>query len=347
MITSNKRVLSEVKRFAGVLLLSFLSVYVFCTSCWSFEQIPWITLSYSAVAWLLLFYGNGFIHDYLDNHFSWLHQMTIRLVLGFVAMIGYTILAMYAMAYFFLLVLEKPLVYPSQISGNLWPTLLITSLITAVMLGRSFLFSWRESAINEEKLKRENIQSRFESLKNQLNPHFLFNSLNVLAELVYLDQDKSVQFIQELSGIYRYVLDKREKEVVLVAEELAFLDKYFFLQKIRFQEALQVDIQVSSVESFIPPMALQLLVENAIKHNIVSEEQPLQIRILERENYLEVSNNIQPKKLMEPSSGVGLPNIKERYSFLSKQEVEVVQNSDFFTVRLPLLNIKKHAHTAY
>lgn len=347
MMLRRNKIFIEVRGFLIIMLLSFLSVYAFCADCWSFQQIPWKALSYSAVAWVLLSYGNGFINTYLDEKISWIHQTLLRLVLGFVSLIVYTTLAMYAMAYFFLWVLEKPLIHPSDISTNLLPTILITALITAVMLGRSFLLSWRESAINEERLKRENIQSRFESLKNQVNPHFLFNSLNVLAELVYLDPDKSVEFIQELSGVYRYVLDKRENEIVTVAEELAFLDKYFFLQKIRFQEALQVEIEVRSVESHLPPMALQLLVENAIKHNVVSEEQPLRIRIQEREEYLEISNNIQPKKIMETSSGVGLPNIKERYSFLTKKEVQIIRDAASFTVLLPLLKLKKHAHIAY
>lgn len=344
---SRKEIWIEVRGFMIIILLSILTIYAFCTECWSFEQIPWQALAQSAMAWVLLSYGNGFINTYLDDKISWIHQTFVRLLVGFVAMVGYTTLAMYAQAYFFYWILERPMVSPQDISSNLLPTLLITAFMTAIMLGRSFLLSWRESAINEEKLKRENMQSRFESLKNQVNPHFLFNSLNVLAELVYLNQDKAVDFIHQLSGVYRYVLENREHEVVPLEEELNFLEKFLFLQKMRFQEGLEVEIKVQSRDSFLPPMALQLLVENAIKHNIISEDDPLYIRIIEKEDYLEVSNNLQVKRLHEPSSGVGLPNIKERYRYLSEKEVQLIQTDTLFIVSLPLLKTKKHAHTAY
>ena len=344
---SKKEIVKEVRIFLTIILLSVLTVYGFCRACWSFQQIPWQVLAQSAMAWVLLSYGNGFINEYLDKKISWIHQTFVRLLIGFVAMVGYTTLAMYAQAYFFYWILDRPMVSPQDLSSNLLPTLLITAFITTIMLGRSFLFSWRESAINEEKLKRENVQSRFESLKNQVNPHFLFNSLNVLAELVYLNQDKAVDFIHQLSGVYRYVLENREQEVVSLEEELSFLDKFLFLQKIRFQEGLEVEIEVQSKESQLPPMALQLLVENAIKHNIISEEEPLHICIIEKDDYLEVSNNLQIKRLHEASSGVGLPNIKERYRYLSEKEVQVIQTDQIFLVRLPLLKIKRHARTAY
>jgi sensor histidine kinase YesM len=344
---SRRRIWIEARGFLLIILLSVLTIYGFCRECWSFQQIPWQALSQSAMAWVLLSYGNNFINTYLDNKISWIHQTFVRLLIGFIAMVGYTTLAMYAQAYFFYWILDRPLVSPQDLSSNLLPTLVITAFMTTIMLGRSFLLSWRESAINEEKLKRENMRSRFESLKSQVNPHFLFNSLNVLTELVYLNQDKAVDFIHQLSAVYRYVLENREHEVVPLEEELAFLEKFFFLQKIRFQEGLAIDIQVQSKDSQLPPMALQLLVENAIKHNIVSEEQPLHIRIIEKDDYLEVTNNLQIKRLHEPSSGVGLPNIKERYSYLSDKEVFVVRTDTLFMVRLPLLKTRKHAHITH
>lgn len=336
----------EGRVFLTIILLSVLTVYAFCRSCWSFEQIPGQLLAQSAMAWLLLSYGNGFINEYLDKKISWIHQTFTRLLVGFVAMVGYTTLAMYAQAFLFYWLLDRPLLSPGDLSANLLPTLLITAFITTIMLGRSFLLSWRESAINEERLKRENIQSRFESLKSQVNPHFLFNSLNVLTELVYLNQDKAVDFIHQLSAVYRYVLENRENEVVALEEELSFLEKFFFLQKIRFQEGLEMEIEVQSKDSQLPPMALQLLVENAIKHNVVSEEDPLHICIREKEGYLEVSNNLQLKQLHEASSGVGLANIRERYEYLTEKPVHITQTDHHFTVRLPLLKVRKHARTA-
>lgn len=344
---SKKEILVEVRGFLIILMLSILSVYGFCFDCWDFQNIPWNSLAYSTLAWLLLAYGNNFINMYLDRKISWIHQTFTRLLIGFITMIGYTTLAMYAVVYFLFQVLDEPLVSPGNLSSNLVPALLVTAFITTLMLGRSFLFSWRESALNEEKLKRENIQSRFESLKNQVNPHFLFNSLNVLTELVYLNQDKAVDFIHQLSAVYRYVLENRENEVVPLEEELSFLEKFFFLQKIRFQEGLEMEVEVQSKYSHVPPMALQLLVENSIKHNVISEEEPLHIRIIEKDDYLEVSNNLQIKRLNEVSSGVGLANIKERYSYLTEKEVSIIETDSLFLVRLPLLKVKKHARTAH
>ena len=337
----------NLKGLVILLLLSVVTVYAFCPPCWTFEFIPWEGLLQSATIWLLLAYGNSYISIKLDQRFSWIHHTFKRFALGFLAMITYTSLAVYAQALFFSWVFGNSIVDTDNFYYTFVTALLITTLMTAIGLGRSFLLSWRQSAINEEKLKRENIQSRFETLKNQVNPHFLFNSFNVLTELVYQDQDKAAQFIQQLSAVYRYVLEKREQEVVLVADELAFLEKYMFLQQIRFQEGLVYDVQVQSVEAQIPPMTLQLLVENAIKHNIVLEDEPLHIRIIEQDGYIEVLNNIQEKRIPEASSGVGLSNIQERYKYLSEKEVKISKSDSTFSVKLPLLTIRKYADTTY
>lgn len=337
----------RIKGFIILLLLSVITVYAFCPKCWSFEFIPWKSLLQSATIWLLLGYGNSFISSKLDQKFSWIHHTFKRFAIGFLAMVTYTTLAVYAQALFFSWLFENSFIGTDDFYYSFVTALLITILMTSIGLGRSFLLSWRQSAINEEKLKRENIQSRFETLKNQVNPHFLFNSFNVLTELVYQDQDKAAQFIQQLSAVYRYVLEKREQEVVLLEDELAFLEKYIFLQQIRFQEGLVFEIAVHSKDAQIPPMSLQLLVENAIKHNIVSEDEPLHIQILEQEGFIEVKNNIQEKRLQEASSGVGLANIQERYKYLSEKEVKISKTEKSFSVKIPILTIKKHAHITH
>lgn len=337
----------SLRGFFLLLLLSVLTVYAFCPPCWTFEFIPWKGLLQSATIWVLLAYGNSYINNLLDKKLSWIHHTIKRLTLGFLAMVSYTILALYAQSATFNWFFDQSIVKPEGFTSTLMLSLLITALMTAIGLGRSFLLSWRQSAINEEKLKRENIQSRFETLKNQVNPHFLFNSFNVLSELVYQDQDKAVNFIQQLSAVYRYVLEKREQEVVPLEEEVAFLETYIFLQQIRFQEGIVFDLQLRSMESQIPPMSLQMLIENAIKHNVISEDEPLHIQIFEQDDYLEVRNNLQEKRIHEASSGLGLSNIKDRYKYLSEQKVKIKKTDTHFIVQLPLLKIKKYAHTAY
>lgn len=338
------------RSFKGLFLLFLLSaitVYAFCPPCWNFEFIPWKNLLQSFTVWVLLAYGNSFISSKLDERISWIHHTFKRLTLGFLAMVSYTTLAVYAQAHFFSWLFENNFISTDNFYYSFLTALLITVMMSAIALGRFFLLSWRQSAINEEKLKRENIQSRFETLKNQVNPHFLFNSFNVLTELVYQDPDKAANFIQELSAVYRYVLEKREQEVVPLEEEITFLEKYIFLQQIRFQEGIIFEIQIQSKDSQIPPMSLQMLIENAIKHNVVAEDQPLHIQIIEQDAYLEVRNNLQEKRLQEASSGLGLSNIQERYKYLSEQEVKISKTDTHFIVRLPLLKVKKHARTAY
>lgn len=338
---------ARIKGFLILLLLSVATFYAFCRSCWSFEYFPWEGLLQSATIWLLLGYGNSIISSWLDSKFSWILQTFKRFATGFLAMVSYTTVAVYAQALLFSLWFDNTYVGSENFYYSFVTALLITTMMMAIGLGRSFLFSWRQSAINEEKLKRENIQSRFETLKNQVNPHFLFNSFNVLTELVYQDQDKAAQFIQQLSAVYRYVLEKREQEVVSVDDELGFLEKYMFLQQIRFQEGLVFEVNVLSRDARIPPMSLQLLVENAIKHNIVSEDDPLRIQVLEEDGYIEVKNNIQEKRLQEASSGVGLANIEERYKYLSEKEVKISKTEKIFSVKIPLLTIKNHAHITH
>lgn len=204
------------------------------------------------------------------------------------------------------------------------------------------MLSWRQAAIESEKLKTERVSSQYESLKNQVNPHFLFNSLNALTALVYEDQDQAAKFIKKLADVYRYVLDNQQKEVVPLSEEIRFVEAYVFLQKIRFEENLQVTIQVpADTQAMVLPLSLQMLVENAIKHNIISDDEPLHIQVyLEEEEFIVVKNNLQLKTSHEYSSGLGLKNIQSRYEYLSKKEISVLNSADEFIVKLPLLNLQ-------
>jgi LytS/YehU family sensor histidine kinase len=195
----------------------------------------------------------------------------------------------------------------------------------------------RQATLDAEVLQKESAIAKYESLKNQVSPHFLFNSFNALTNLVYEDQDKAAKFIKQLSEVYRYVLDTREKEVVPLREERKFLDAYLFLQQIRFGDKLNLTIELDDLKCLVAPLVLQILVENAIKHNIVSEENPLQINIYAKDEFIVVENNLQQKSvIVNDSSGVGLDNIKKRYAFLSDRPVEIL-NDKKFIVRIPIL----------
>jgi LytS/YehU family sensor histidine kinase len=192
-------------------------------------------------------------------------------------------------------------------------------------------------------MKGEVLSAKFETLKNQVNPHFLFNSLNVLTSLVYKDPDLSAKFIKELSNVYRHVIEVKDLEVVSLKQEIEFLLSFTFLLKMRHSEGLNVNINLKKVDEYnVVPLALQMLVENAVKHNIVSGEEPLSIDIYLENQYIVVHNNLQKKTVRETtSSNVGLINIKARYENLTDIPVITEESDTDFIVKLPVLSISK------
>ncbi len=179
-------------------------------------------------------------------------------------------------------------------------------------------------------------------LRNQVNPHFLFNSLNTLSSLIYENQDTAAEYIRKLSRVYRYVLEQKEKELVKLKTELDFIKAYIYLYELRFTNMLTFEIKISdeSKDCFIAPMTLQMLIENAVKHNIVSKKKQLTIKISSKDEYLVISNNLQKKQIKEYSSELGLKNIKSRYAFISDKEVIVEETNEHFTVKIPLIKRK-------
>jgi LytS/YehU family sensor histidine kinase len=210
--------------------------------------------------------------------------------------------------------------------------------ITLILTSRSFLMEWRQAAIDAEHMRNEQLSWKYQSLKDQLNPHFLFNSLNVLSNLVYEDADQANAFIEKLSKIYRYVLDVQYEELVGLDQELAFAKNYLELQELRFGSKLSYVINVNeSVKYALPPLTLQLLLENAIKHNAATKDKPLLISITMDGDLLKVTNTHNPRATEPEESGIGLKNIKERYGFLTDREVVIEKNEALFEVNLPLL----------
>jgi LytS/YehU family sensor histidine kinase len=212
------------------------------------------------------------------------------------------------------------------------------------LVARQFLLSWQKLALQEERMKNEVLSAKYESLKNQVNPHFLFNSLNSLSSLIHEDSELADRFVKQLSIVYRYILETRTKEAVTIAEELSILDSFIFLERIRFGDNLRIDIEIEEEKKtkMILPLVLQMLLENAIKHNIISKDEPLDIRIYGEENFIIVENNLQPKtKLRNESAKVGLENIKSRYGLLSDEELKIEKTKNAFIVKIPLLILRE------
>jgi LytS/YehU family sensor histidine kinase len=287
--------------------------------------------------WIMLWKGNAFLSENLFKKVTWIEYPLKRFVLGMLVTITYTVLAIVGLIEIF----ERysPIVFGDKYLYTVYGSVFVTIVISFFLHGRQFLLFWQKASFEKEKFEKESMAARYESLKNQVSPHFLFNSLNALTNLVYEDQDKAVKFIKQLSEVYRYVLDTRDKEVVPVVEELKFLESYLFLQRIRFGNKLTVNVSLPEDGGIrVAPLALQMLIENAIKHNIVSEADPLIIRLYAEDGFLVVQNNLQRKSVTnERTSGVGLENIRKRYEYLSDEKVAIIEDERTFQVRLPEL----------
>lgn len=198
----------------------------------------------------------------------------------------------------------------------------------------------KETLLKSEILKRENLQFQLEALKNQLNPHFLFNTFSTLISLISENQQIATKYVMQLSNVYRYILMSREKELIELWQELEFIEAYMFLVSIRFDNNVQLNLNIDQNHrnSYIPLLTLQLLVENAIKHNIISDKKTLNVQIYTTNNKLIVKNNIQKKSSLEPSTKVGLQNIQKRYLLLTNKEIKIFNNDIEFIVELPLIS---------
>ncbi len=216
---------------------------------------------------------------------------------------------------------------------------IVSTTLALTDLSLFLMEKWRFSLAELERFKKENAEFRFESLRSQLNPHFLFNSLNTLSSLIFESPEKAEIFVRELADVYRYILEFREHELVKVSKELEMVRSYIYLVQLRFDKNLEMTVSIGAKagESNIAPMTIQMLIENAIKHNVISKKKPLSIRIYDEESYLIVENDLQKKENKEYSSNVGLKNIQSRYAFLTNNKVEVLETEQTFKVKIPLI----------
>lgn len=216
-----------------------------------------------------------------------------------------------------------------------WFSMTITTIVYIVLLIRRK----DKIEVNQQKTIAVKATTSFESLKNQLDPHFLFNSLNVLSALIEENPAKAQEFTVSLSKVYRYVLDQKDKNLITVEEELNFAKLYVSLLKVRFEDAILVHFSdtLDFTNYKIVPLSLQLLLENAVKHNIISDKKPLKIEIFKEGDFIVVQNSFQKKQTFEKTSGIGLQNIINRYQLVSNEEIEIIQNNEFYKVKLPLL----------
>jgi len=280
------------------------------------------------------------IENTLDRRIPWLEKPFTRLVISVLLKVLVAFIIVIAVNYLLLFLIKGQNIrefFSQTFKGFIYALIFVTA---GIVIENSIYFfrSWRQSALNEEILKREKLAVEYEALKNQVNPHFLFNSLTSLTTLVYKDQEKAVTFIREFSNVFRYALECRDNDVVDLAAEYKQLKSIAYLYQIRHEDALQIKIDLpEGTDKAIIPMALQMLLENAVKHNSFSPDNPLLVEIWADEEYVTVKNNINPKLEVTDSIQVGLLNIQSRYSYLTRLKVIIDKTGSHFFVRLPLL----------
>lgn len=218
-------------------------------------------------------------------------------------------------------------------------SILCTFLVVAIYESVYFVNELRKSVEEKELLKRESLQAQLYALKTQVNPHFLFNNLNTLSAVIPDNPGQAIDFVQQLSKVYRHILEVKDEQSILLKEELEVLQAYAFLLKTRFGDNLNISVRVADelLQRRVVPLSLQILMENAIKHNIVSSAKPLRIEVYSGGSHLVVSNTLQKKNQSVESTGIGLDNIRNRYRLLGDRKVEVEEGPESFTVKIPLM----------
>lgn len=303
------------------------------------------TLLISAMYSFGLGFAQGFINDVLSKKWDWVTQTNARVWAGILSTIVYTVPIVLLINYVNFVVISGN--NPDYFfKGNfLWQHVFYIILsfgVSAFLHARGFMMGWKNS-VKQETTKQQIVAktetAKFESLKNQLDPHFLFNSLNVLTSLIGENPKLAEKFTTKLSKVYRYVLEQRNKDLVPIEEELKFAKTYMELLGMRFEDAVKFNIpdSITNNELKIVPLSLQLLLENAVKHNVVSSSKPLIISIYEENNHLIIENNVNPKEAIGKSTKVGLQNIADRYGLITDRPVKIENNNTTFKVSLPLL----------
>lgn len=308
----------------------------------SFNENFKATFLYTILYTVSLHFANTFLFIKLDALFKEDRFSRKRILIGFVSSFFVSIFVI-----FLLRVFENVVVGGNSLQQFLEnekaSNYLVASVFTFVVLlivHFVYLYKWyQENKLKEQKIIAGTASAKFESLKNQIDPHFLFNSLNVLSSLIEENPDNAQKFTTSLSKIYRYVLEQKDKDLVTVQEELNFAKTYMNLLKMRFENSISYEIpqDFDNEEAKVVPLSLQLLLENTIKHNIVSEQKPLHIKIFIKDNFLVVENILQKKNVLQDRKGVGLQNIVSRYAILTNRRIKIEETAEKFEVYLPIL----------
>jgi len=286
--------------------------------------------------------ANQYVFCLLDKKFKNDKFSSKRIIAGFFASFFVSILVIFLLRIFEDVLIEGnsfAIYWKNEHLANYIFAFVMTFIVVLSFYAFYIYKAFQEYKLKEQKVIAGTANAKFESLKNQIDPHFLFNSLNVLSSLIEENPDNAQKFTTSLSKIYRYVLEQKDKELVSVQEELSFAKTYMNLLKMRFENSITFELPegFDNLEAKVVPLSLQLLLENTIKHNIVSEQKPLHIKIYIEDNYLIIENNLQKKEVLSDRRGVGLQNIVNRYALISKRKVIIEETANEFKVKIPIL----------
>ena len=299
---------------------------------------------------IIIWEGNLRINTQLDRKFKWEIKPFSRLFLQIILNTVFSAIVIIVMTILydlFLSVVISDYNTREQINDsfpvlqNVFYLFIFTFLFyQLVFISVYFFKQWSKTSLEAERLKRENLDSQLRALQNQVNPQFLFNSLNSLVTLINDDKYKATKFVEELANVYRYLLQQQEDHLVRVSDELKFINSYIYLQQTRSGENLKTEIKVD--EKFdnylIAPQTLQILIENAIKHNIISSDKPLTIKIYNSERCIIVENNLQRKISTQQKTGIGLQNIINRYKILGYKSISIDEINNHFRITIPIIS---------
>lgn len=302
----------------------------------------YLTAGWIIAVLLLIFLGNRGLTIFLDKRLPWLEYGSKRFYwqLGLGVFLSLVIINI-SYLIFKLVLTQDPPDNAQMTSMNALGILILLPTIS-INFGIQFLKNWKNAQLASEEFQKESIKAELETLKNHLDPHFLFNNLNILSSLISKDQKLSQAYLEKFAEVYRIILQSSSEELVALKQELDFISAYMYLLEIRFEDTIQLEVNIKpeSLQFYLPPLTLQMLLENAIKHNVISEIRPLKISIEYRDMYLVIKNNRQEKKVeARNSSKSGLKNIRRRYSYFTNKKVEVIVNEQSYIVKVPLIDI--------
>ena len=326
--------------FSTIIALSFQGTKLFSSFLYY--------LKYTSIGWglgIAFWGGHKLIGYYTEKKLDWTKNLKKANVISLSLYIIYGIIVSITLSY-----LYGRFVLENTGESLFWDAFIKTLMIMFLyLIFISIYYStyltkyWKKAIENNEELKRENLIAKYDALKNQVNPHFLFNSLNTLSGVVEQKPELSTAFIKKLSDLYRYVLEQSDKELASIDDEMKFIEDYIFLSKMRFGKALIFNSYLPANNTIqIVPLGLQMLVENSIKHNVISDDMPLKIEISIEDGFVILKNNIQTKTtITSDKKPQGLENLKKRYAYLSDTPIEIIKSDSEFIVKLPIIEPEK------